>query len=273
MKEINFPKISIVTPVLNQKDFIKRCIESIVHQNYPNIEYIVMDGGSTDGTLEIIKLYEDRISFWQCEPDSGMYDALNKGFRKATGDILGWLNGDDQLFTGSLSIIADIFHYNKKVDWLTGFASNIDSYGRIVKVREQPFLTKYNFYHGRVKGIQQESTFFSKKLFFDVGGQFNIRYRYAADYELWCRFFQKAKLYYVNTIIGSFCRHSGQISERYNKEYYREVNEIRTAYKMKMSMIERLLVFFFFFLYSLKNNREQLYYNSALDHFTFPNQK
>lgn len=267
MKEINFPKISIVTPVLNQKDFIKRCIESIVHQNYPNIEYIVMDGGSTDGTLEIIKLYGDRISFWQSEPDSGMYDALNKGFRKATGEIFGWLNSDDKLLPGSLFVVGDIFMNNKKVNWVTGYASNLDSMGRIVKVKQQPFLTRYNFYRGPIQGIQQESTFFSRKLFYEAGGQLNIHYRYAADYELWFRFFKEADLYYVNTVIGAFCRRSGQLSEKYYAEYYREVNEIRQAYNKKNLLGFKIMIQNIIYNLYVKKSTLLISYNDVMKQF------
>src|SRR5450432_2242376 len=90
-----YPTISIVTPVFNQIDFVEDCIRSILDQNYPNLEYIIIDGGSTDGTTDIIEKYTDQIQYWISEPDHGIYHALQKGFQRSTGEIMGWLNSDD----------------------------------------------------------------------------------------------------------------------------------------------------------------------------------
>lgn len=267
MKIENFPKISIVTPVLNQRLLLERAIQSILNQNYPNIEYIVIDGGSNDGTKDIIKKYEKKITYWESTQDYGMYDALNKGFSKATGYIMGWLNSDDILFPGSLFIIADVFAHNINVKWITGFASNIDFRGSIVKVKEQPLLSRYNFYYGAVRGIQQESTFFKKSLFSEAGGNLNTEYRYAADYELWCRLFERASLYYVNTVIGAFCRRTGQISEMHHNEYYREVEEVRCIYRRKYNNIPFQLKRLLFNL-SKSKNKYLISYNSMIDHFS-----
>ena len=94
----NLPKISIVTPSFNQAQFIEETILSVLNQNYPNLEYIIIDGGSTDGSVDIIKKYADKIAYWVSEKDSGMYDAINKGFGKSTGEILAWINSDDIFF-------------------------------------------------------------------------------------------------------------------------------------------------------------------------------
>src|SRR5579863_3042816 len=90
-----FPKISIITPTLNQGGYIEESILSVIGQKYPNLEYIIVDGGSTDNTLETIKKYEQYITYWVSQKDNGMYEALNHGFKKATGEIMGWLNSDD----------------------------------------------------------------------------------------------------------------------------------------------------------------------------------
>src|SRR6218665_2201901 len=102
---MNFPKISIVTPVFNRVEYLEQTILSVIDQGYPNLEYIVIDGGSTDGTLEIIKKYEDRIFYWTSEPDNGMYDAINKGFKKASGQIMAWINSDDLYHQPTLSTV------------------------------------------------------------------------------------------------------------------------------------------------------------------------
>ncbi len=104
-----YPKISVITPSYNQAQFLEDTILSVLGQEYPNLEYIVMDGGSNDGSREIIERYADRITYWQCQPDNGQADAINQGFSRATGDILGWLNSDDMYLPGTLHHIARQF--------------------------------------------------------------------------------------------------------------------------------------------------------------------
>src|SRR5215207_3198072 len=106
---MNYPKVSVVTASLNQVQYIEETILSLLNQQYPCLEYIIIDGGSTDGTIDIIKKYEDRLKYWTSEKDNGLYDALNKGFKITTGEILGWLNADDILHRNSLFILAEIF--------------------------------------------------------------------------------------------------------------------------------------------------------------------
>ena len=120
----NYPKISIITPTYNSVAFLEATIKSVIEQNYPNLEYIIIDGGSNDGTVEIIERYAEHLAYWISEPDKGMYDALQKGFDKSTGDILGWLNSDDLHFEWTLELIARLFTRFEQVDWLT---SNIIS--------------------------------------------------------------------------------------------------------------------------------------------------
>ena len=109
---MNYPRISIVTPSFNQGKYIEQTIQSVLSQNYPNLEYIIIDGGSTDGTVEIIKKYEQQLTYWISEPDKGQTDAINKGFAKCTGEIFNWINSDDYYSPNSLHIVAEVFSEN-----------------------------------------------------------------------------------------------------------------------------------------------------------------
>src|SRR3954447_20687666 len=113
------PKISIVTPSYNQRQFIEQTILSVINQNYPALEYIIVDGGSTDGTVDVIRKYKDRLAGWTSEPDKGQYDAINKGFARATGEIMGWINSDDQYLPWTLATVARIFSQFPEVEWVT----------------------------------------------------------------------------------------------------------------------------------------------------------
>ncbi len=115
-KDPSWPKISIVTPSYNQAEFLERTILSVLNQNYPNLEYIIIDGGSTDGSVEIIKKYEKYLSYWVSEKDRGQAHALNKGFEKATGDLVGWQNSDDIYLPGAFRKVAEVYRNNPNYD-------------------------------------------------------------------------------------------------------------------------------------------------------------
>ena len=126
-----FPKVSIITPSFNQSEYLEQTILSVLNQGYPNLEYIIIDGGSTDGSVKIINKYTDKLSFWLSETDKGMYDAINKGFKKCTGEIFAWINSDDVYFDNALQVAADIFTQIPEVDWITGRCGYIDPTGDI----------------------------------------------------------------------------------------------------------------------------------------------
>lgn len=184
-------KISIVTPSYNQVDFIEETILSVLGQNYDNIEYIVIDGGSSDGSVDIIKQYEKHINYWVSEPDRGQSHAINKGFEIATGDILCWLNSDDCFLPGALSHVADLFQRNPKKDFLTGGWWVLEPDGSIAPVRPTgvgmlPSLALLLGHHGC---IGQHSTFWRHELF-QKAGPIREELNYAMDHELWIRMFQ-----------------------------------------------------------------------------------
>lgn len=162
------PKISIITPSFNQATFLERTIQSVLDQNYPNLEYIIIDGGSTDGSVEILRKYEDRLAYWVSEPDGGQSDALNKGFKLATGEIIGWLNSDDMYCQGALWNIAQMLNDNPDCRVLHGGLFIINTKDQIVDAT-WPLKNdiKYTFYVGL--DVHQQALFWRRDLMEKVG--------------------------------------------------------------------------------------------------------
>jgi glycosyltransferase involved in cell wall biosynthesis len=216
-----WPRITLVTPVYNGIRYIEETIRSIVYQGYPNLEYIVVDGGSTDGTVDVIRKYEKHISWRISRRDNGVYDALNTGFSQSTGSIMGWLNASDVLHTSGLFVVGSVFASLPSVDWLTGRPTRLNPNGMTVDIRELPSWSRYRFLAGANKYIQQESTFWRRSLWEKAGSQLNDSYRDVGDFDLWVRFFRHARLYSVDALIGGYRFHSDAISssnmERYNQ--------------------------------------------------------
>ena len=156
-----FPKISIVTPSYNQVKFLERTILSILNQNYPNLEYIIIDGGSTDGSVEIIKKYEKYLACWVSEKDKGQSDAINKGFKKASGDIIAWQNSDDIYLPGVFEKVALLFSKRKDMDVVFGNIYLIDENDNILRdIRYVPFSLKSFLYEGC--NITNQATFWRR---------------------------------------------------------------------------------------------------------------
>jgi glycosyltransferase involved in cell wall biosynthesis len=181
---MNYPKISIVTPSYNQSRFIERAIASVLEQNYPNIEHIILDNVSTDGTIEILEKY-DHLT-WLSQPDEGQSDALNQGFQLASGEIIGWLNADDEYLPGCFYTVFDFFSKYPETDVFYGDYHWIDQENQVLQSRREldfdPFLLKYL----HILYIPTTSTFFSKKIF-DDGNFLDPSLKYAMDYEFLLR--------------------------------------------------------------------------------------
>lgn len=186
------------------------------------MEYIIIDGGSTDNSIDIIKKYQDRLSYWVSEPDKGMYDALKKGFAHSTGDILAWIGSDDMYHPNSFNIVAEIFQ-NKDVNWLVGATTHFDMHGRCVSVYPSRYFSRADLLSGDYKWIQQESSFWRRSLYDKVNG-INSTLRYAGDFDLWLRFTRFEKMYICPALLGGFrLSNEGQLSlsmDKYEKEVF-----------------------------------------------------
>ena len=221
------PKFSIVTPNLNGDAYLEEAIVSVLSQNYSNLEYIIIDGGSSDGSIEIIRKYEKHLAYWVSEPDEGLYSALQKGFDRATGHIMAWINSDDMYHPGAFDTVSEIFQSLPQVHWLTGPQTIFDSKGRTVAVRPSPRWVKHDFYQGNYKWIQQESTFWTRSLWQRAGSRFCCSMRYAGDFELWLRFFRSECLFTTSALLGGFrVTGQGQLSVAFHTKYLDEAEEL-----------------------------------------------
>lgn len=236
----HYPKISIVTPSFNQAEFLEATIQSILSQNYPNLEYIIIDGGSTDYSLEIIQKYESHLHFWCSEPDDGQYHAIHKGFTHATGDILGWLNSDDLYYPWTLRTVASVMSSLPQVEWLTSLQhSTWDQNGFCLGFKLISGYSRASFLDGchlyplwrsnpsklfrgqqRLRSfatpnylgfIQQESTFWRRQLWQKIGS-IPTQFPLAGDFEVWSQFFRHADVHTLASPLAGFRRRPDQKS-------------------------------------------------------------
>jgi len=197
------PTVSIITPSYNQGQFIEKTIQSVLSQDYTKIEYMVVDGGSNDNTIEILRHYGSQLK-WISEKDRGQADAINKGINQTTGKILYWLNSDDLILPGAVSKAVTVFKSHSEIQLLYGKAHFTDPSGNIIgSYPTEPFnfqrLAMFNF-------ISQPSVFFKRDAFDSVGG-LNPRLNYALDYDLWIKIGKRFKTTYVPEYLSCYRLH------------------------------------------------------------------
>ncbi len=212
------PRISIITPSLNQGGFILKALQSVWNQGYPNVELIVRDGGSTDGTLKVLEQVRERISSYTSEPDSGPAQALNKGFERASGEILAWLNSDDMLAAGALWEVAAAFSQDPELDMVFANALYIDEDDRLILADHGTHRT--GLYYGKlqpkelvpaywryVHALPQPTVFFRRRLL-ESCGPVDENYHYIFDFELFWRFLWKARIAKIEKTLAFYRIHS-----------------------------------------------------------------
>jgi glycosyltransferase involved in cell wall biosynthesis len=179
-------KISIVTPSYNQGRFLREAMESVLGQGIQGLEYLVLDGGSQDESVDIIQEYAPRLAYWRSSPDAGQSAAIQEGFLRSSGDILAWLNADDVLLPGALRQVLQIFQENPMVRFLYGSCELIDASGRHIRTLREPcYKNEWQLYVRSC--VPQSSAFWRRDLYFEVGG-LDTSLHYAMDYDLWFRF-------------------------------------------------------------------------------------
>ncbi|GAP13799.1 glycosyltransferase [Longilinea arvoryzae] len=204
MNEI--PLVSIVTPSFNQAAFLEETIRSVLEQDYPRIEYILIDGGSTDGSLEIIQRYANRLAYWVSERDRGQTEAINKGFARAQGSILAWLNSDDTYQPGAVREAVEFLRTHPEAGMVYGDGNFIDEHDRVIGRFPSAQTDLKKLRRGYVH-VCQQSSFFRAGLWQEVG-PLDPSFYFAMDYDLWVRLAQRAPLVYLPCTWANFRLHS-----------------------------------------------------------------
>lgn len=200
------PLVSIITPSFNQARYIEATMNSVLSQDFPNIEYMIVDGGSQDGTVEIIKKFEDKLAGWVSEKDKGQTDAINKGFARAQGQILAWLNSDDTYEPGAVSAAVKYLQEHPEVGLVYGDCNFINETGHVIgkfgSAQTNQHLLRQGYVH-----IPQQTMFFRAALWKQVG-PLDPSFYFAMDYDLWTRIAARAELKYVPQTWANFRLHT-----------------------------------------------------------------
>lgn len=198
--------VSIVTPSYNQARFIEGTIRSVLAQDYPQVEYLIVDGGSSDHTLEIIRTYEDRLTWWVSESDRGQTDAINKGFARARGDVFAWINSDDTYEPGAVSAALRYLQDHPNVGMVYGDCNYIDESGDVIG-RFKSMQTSHRRIRQGYNHIPQQTMFFRADLWKQVG-PLDPSFHFAMDYDLWTRISARAEIRYVPQTWANFRLHA-----------------------------------------------------------------
>lgn len=225
-----FPKISIITPSYNQGQFIEETILSVINQSYPNIEYIIIDGGSSVNTIATIKKYEEKLAYWISEPDKGQPDAINKGLAQATGEIIAFLNSDDYYEPGTFEFIAA--QYNKGYQWIIGSVRNFRMGTETSYIVKQEVNTNLYDWLVRNNKNHQPGNFWSRKIFKDAG-YMDENLHYSFDWEYWLRFIVKGynPVAFNEKVVANFRLHEESKTVKFWAKFNGEYVNLMHKYK------------------------------------------
>lgn len=224
--QISWPKISIVTPSFNQGQYIEQTIRSVLLQNYPNLEYIIIDGGSTDETISILKKYDPWITYWVSEPDSGQSDAINKGLAKCTGDIFNWINSDDHLEPNALHKVAEAFMNHPGALQICGYSRIYDDVTNNTIQHHRSELFESIEKTIVQEKINQQGLFYKLSIIREIG-KVNPSLSYVMDLELWFRFLCKYgqdKIILIDDVLANFRLHPKSKTNDFQAQFRQEAH-------------------------------------------------
>jgi len=224
------PRITLVTPSYQHARFLERTLRSVLDQNYPNLEYLVLDGGSTDGTVEILRKYESRLSYWHSEKDAGQSAAINSGLRRARGDVVGWLNSDDTLAPGALWQIAERYARDPELELLYGHTWLIDEHDRTLRrlVSVQTNADELTLYTPNL--FSQPGTTWRRHLH-DRIGFLDESLQYTMDCDFWIRAARQSKMRCMPVHLGNLRLHSGTKTASQHGPMQIEMNKVVARYR------------------------------------------
>jgi len=251
-QEQDWPRLTVVIPSLNHVHYIEETIRSILLQGYPDLELIIIDGGSTDGTLDVIRKYEPWVAYWTSEPDDGLYDAVNKGFAHATGEVLTMSNTDDLFCPRAYLTVVGVLRDLPEVEWLTGLRKiTWDAEGNEIANYVVNGFDRRALMQGLhlawpdrtgLYMLRQQSTFWRRALWERAGGRVNETCRLAGDFDLWMRFCQHADIYCIEEPLGIVRQQEEQLSALHPEAYLEEaVSALRRAGGTPLSTTARRL--------------------------------
>ena len=220
------PAVSVVTPSYNQATYLESTILSVLQQDYPGVEYIVIDGGSTDGSVDIIRKYAPRLAYWVSGPDAGQAAAINTGFARAQGQILAWINSDDTYLPGAIRLQAEALQQNPQVGLVYGDAEFVDADGHPLGPYHARAFNRRRFLH--VSSIPQPTAFFRRSLYVKSGG-LDTRMHYALDYEFFLRLMWQAPFMYTRRAVATYRIHSGSKTVRMHHHMIEEALQVVEA--------------------------------------------
>ncbi|HQJ32780.1 MAG TPA: glycosyltransferase family 2 protein [Anaerolineaceae bacterium] len=230
----DWPKISIVTPSFNQAQYLEETIRSVLLQNYPNLEYIIIDGGSTDGSVEIIKKYEPWLTYWVSEPDRGQSHAINKGFARSTGEIMAWINSDDTYAINAFREVTEVF-LREETLWVVGFTDKINAEGHVFQHEKRDEEKTEDWYVG---GLYLQQGIFWRRKLWELSGCLDENLQYSFDYDLWIRFIQHQPFaYWIDKILANFRIHSESKTSLDQLKFMNEQKEIYKRYPINIMSI------------------------------------
>lgn len=243
LADSQFPRITIITPALSRNEWLEATVRSVVYQDYPNLEYIIIEDGASAERRSILDRYASYFSWLTCPPGTELCAALNLAFRKSTGEILGWLEPGDMLHTNAVAVIGGVFAAMPTVEWITGRPFNFSPSGMPTGMKQLERWSRIRFLAGGNKYIHRDTTFWRRSLWERAGGALATEYGLAGEFDLFVRFFRHARLYSVDALIGGFRTHPGfftasGIHQRYNKMCDqiadRELASVSGAYGAKL---------------------------------------